>query len=83
MLRFRPFPQGFVRVYQPHYDGHAEGEEVTEVGFRPDDLLLEVQLDQPVLQVITGRFVRSVLVCSHGLWASANWAWSSLTERCW
>ncbi|XP_037085643.1 protein PTHB1-like [Pollicipes pollicipes] len=50
---------GFIRVYQPNYEGRGDGEEAAENGFRPDDLLLEVQLDQPVLQLMAGHFVHS------------------------
>ncbi|KAF0310643.1 Protein PTHB1 [Amphibalanus amphitrite] len=52
--------EGFIRVYQPNYDARGDGDDAgAENGFRPDDLLLEVQLEHPALQLMAGKLAHS------------------------
>lgn len=45
--------QGFLRIYNPG-----------QSGYRIDDLILEQQLEAPILQIEAGRFVAYALPCS-------------------
>lgn len=44
---------GTLRIYTPLADRTSEG----GLSYKPTDLLLEVQLLQPVLQIVVGKFV--------------------------
>jgi len=45
---------GYVRIYQPMSATRAENE---SSGSSPDDVVCEIQLSLPILQLETGRFV--------------------------
>ncbi|KAG1651572.1 Protein PTHB1 [Nymphon striatum] len=50
---------GILRIYCPNADKNDDG---AFIGSKPEHLLLEVQLSQPILQVVVGRFVSSSVV---------------------
>ncbi|GLH14027.1 Protein PTHB1 [Gryllus bimaculatus] len=54
---------GFLRIYEPSYKKNEDGR---AIGYRPNDLLLEVHLQQPILQVCCGKLVsgsQSIQLC--------------------
>ena len=49
---------GILRIYNPHKPGSSEQDKENSLDFRPSDLILEVQLKEPILQIDFGAFVR-------------------------
>lgn len=48
---------GYLRIYRPSPDKGEDEEAATGAGFKPTDLLIEKQFNQPVLQLGVGRLV--------------------------
>jgi len=67
---------GVLRVYGVH------AAPPPDFRYSPSDLLIEAQMDSPVLQVCTGKLIRSVYIylCSNTLWTYTSQL-DSFTKR--
>lgn len=51
---------GILRIYQPSSNRQEDGQ---LIGYKPTDLIIEIQLACPILQMCVGRLVSYVSAC--------------------